>query len=307
MYVEWKSFDFQVLTMVKQKKTDFFQPDIDFWEFKYYIQEKGHPLSNGLGHIIQTVNGITGVLVPTKPIYKIKRSQASIANLSTVGGQTGEELGDNNLEEKFRELGDGFFSKKTVGQLMPEAAKASNPPPASDPTPSSPPPPVQGGGCSMGAMDVSTPQMILPEGTCQLLNAGGQGQEETPPSGAKRKRGAKAKAKSKASSSPGERPSPGEPGEETPSKVGRPRRDLLNTAQNYITELKDKDATEVAFTTEYKITNRYLNRLHTDVDKEIWEETVDLARKAALTLVNKQLHAMKSLLHVLAQVYIALN
>ena len=115
---------------------------------------------------------------------------------------------------------------------MPEAAKASNPPPASHPTSSSPPPPVQGGGCSMGAMDVSTPQMILPEGTCQLLNAGGQGQEETPPSGAKRKRGAKAKAKSKASSSPGERPSPGEPGEETPSKVGRPRSDLLNTAQN---------------------------------------------------------------------------
>ena len=159
----------------------------------------------------------------------------------------------------------------------------------------------------MGAMDVSTPQMILPEGTCQLLNAGGQGQEETPPGGAKRKRGAKAKAKSKASSSLGERPSPGEPGEETPSKVGRPRRGLLNTAQNYITELKDKDATEVTFTTEYKITNRYLKRLHTDVDKEIWEETVDLARKAALTLVNKQLHAMKSLLHVLAQVYVALN
>ena len=120
--IDWKDLDYKVLLVITEKKTEFCEPDTELWELNYYIKEKGHPSQNGLGHAIQTVNGVTGVVVPTAPIYKIKQSTSKIAQMQQQAGHSDVQIG-NSLDETFNEIAAAFMNIKAVGQVIDERPK----------------------------------------------------------------------------------------------------------------------------------------------------------------------------------------
>eukprot|EP00969_Alexandrium_andersonii_P026108 1139651-Alexandrium_andersonii.AAC.1 len=138
--------DFKVLKHVKEKRTEWHEPDTELWEYSYYVAQKGNPHENGLGHRVTTMNGVHGVLVPTAPIYKLKKNQALVASLEADITNNKMDLGEGNIEQTFSDLASSFDSDaaKAVGQVVDRcagspAAKATGA--ASSIAPASPSPP----------------------------------------------------------------------------------------------------------------------------------------------------------------------
>ena len=105
----------------KRKRESFvMEPEDTVWDPELYIQEfDGHWTTNGKGHRYGTFEGVTGVWVPAKKVWKIQRRRGSeVEHESVVQDLNEEAMADLQAKDNFEELSAGLDTPSIVGATL---------------------------------------------------------------------------------------------------------------------------------------------------------------------------------------------
>lgn len=116
--VQWADVDKKLLTYDDEVNLTYADPEDEHWEFNLYVQEKGHPSTNNLGHKEDYVQGRHIVIVPGKKIWKVKRSRTQRMRLRQVVDSGTQNFTPHQVEEKANDL------MQLMDKFMPRAEGA---------------------------------------------------------------------------------------------------------------------------------------------------------------------------------------
>jgi hypothetical protein len=68
----WEDFE-ETLTASEAQQFIMEDPENLFYAYSDYVTKFGDPTCNGLGHRIDTIKGIKGVVIPGERVYKLKK------------------------------------------------------------------------------------------------------------------------------------------------------------------------------------------------------------------------------------------
>ena len=102
------------------------EPEDQIWDVETYEEENGDPATNGLGHTKGTFEGIFGVLVPAKKIWKIQRRKGVEAAIDTTIDDGENTLEDGQQENNFKQLADAMKTPSIVGVSLDPTARSSS-------------------------------------------------------------------------------------------------------------------------------------------------------------------------------------
>eukprot|EP00974_Lingulodinium_polyedra_P121304 11178563-Lingulodinium_polyedra.AAC.1 len=107
-------------------------PTDEFWDMSQYQKEFGDPATNGKNHQVLEIDGVRGVMIPGKRVWKLKRSKFQIGVETQKLHSTGDvQFGEHDMAQRLADLQHTMFGEvqatgMTLDELMP--ASASRPP-----------------------------------------------------------------------------------------------------------------------------------------------------------------------------------
>jgi hypothetical protein len=126
--VDWGAASRKVVTQRQRAVTSFEEPPDDFWPIDEYIDRFGDPSANGKGHTRKTLEGIDGVLVPTKGPYKLRRKHQQLVDTTVTMDSGNFTLGENQAESVFADISAWLFSTRATGMSLSGGSSSSSAP-----------------------------------------------------------------------------------------------------------------------------------------------------------------------------------
>ena len=234
--IRWDSLEKKVEELITREITEdvMEDPDDEYWDYDFYVEKKGDPSLNGLGHrVVEDGSGKKEVIVPGPPIRKRKRRQVMSSEILCKADDGKMLITPNQLREKkaefeaMNERVKGTGKYRSLALQGSEEKKTSSSPQAAGSADSRGP---AHGGFGHKLIMASAPEKAKSEAESD------EGSELPVLPKGKRRRGAKAggrratpkrKAIQDGDLDDGN-PAPS-PGSRTPVKGGRPSTDLLTT------------------------------------------------------------------------------
>jgi hypothetical protein len=108
-----------VLTKTNSKNIEVIDPEDKFMELQDYRDEHGDPASNGKGHKRTTFQGREIVLMPSKRVFRIKRSHLISVGISERI-DSGDVLNNSQLEDMMADVFDSINPERATGVTLDE-------------------------------------------------------------------------------------------------------------------------------------------------------------------------------------------
>ena len=267
------------------------------WDPRDYANQFGDHLTNGLGHKWADLgDGVQGILVPGKRVFKIKRARVLSAEIHQVADQGDFQLGPGQLEQAMTDIAAGFIAERATGvslsDLVPQRESAASI--ASTgiaPAQSTPPP---GASCSSSQNPFGSMMSFFSHMTPGQSTPAQQGNQKTP------RRQQVSRPYTPPQAPPVESPdkSSGAGGGSCGSAQrgrGRPREDVGSRAEKLFQEFVMAEKSHVRFFgSERKTQLKALYRLIEDLTKAEGE-TQDEAQVTRLVIMRKKVSATMNL------------
>ena len=293
-----KSLTEQAQTLSRKRRTSLIieDPVDEVWPEDYYKKEHGDYRTNGLGHRFGTLEGQTGVIVPGRPIKKVRRQRATEAELTDVVDDGTMRLTGDHMEQRYDELTKTMEMPKAVGmyvsskggavsqaehRVLPplQAAPAEHcvlPPSGSLPSSSSTSSSLNSFGFNFMDTGPSEPDKPLPESTVRQ-----------PKTKAKKEAGATIRTTPTKARAPTIQAAPSPGGTPTGETRGRRKNDWAKLAEINVTSFTDSEMDDhTFFGAGHKAQKSFLKRVKDGVEEKQNSET-DPEEIQKLTLMYK--------------------
>ena len=244
-----------------------------------YLAAHGDPTTNGKGHQRRVVQGIDMVVLPGSKVFKLLNTSQVRADLQHVVDDGQNQLGENQVQDNFAALSMAIAMPTATGISLDElfgrpqhlAAGAATSAASSSSCPAA----EQSHGWGLSQAIVSVPAPVQAE----------------EPSGIKA--GAKAGPKAGKPARPKNRAEPSGSAVGGNKRVGRPKRDVKQIAQQFVEQFRTSTSEASYFTgKEQHAQKKWMDSLIEDVDRAMAECTAGDAEFVELTKFSKQVHVI---------------
>ena len=101
---DWALIEHKVLSFDDEFSVNYEDPVDEHWDFHYYLDQKGHPDNNGLGHKTDIIKGRKVVIVPGPKIWKARTIHSQKLRVAQTLDTGNQNFSANQVEEKASEM-----------------------------------------------------------------------------------------------------------------------------------------------------------------------------------------------------------
>ena len=101
------------------------EPDDQIYDVKEYEDEFGDYKTNGMGHVKGTMEGVTGIIVPGRKVWKIKRRRGTEAAIEQTLYDGENVMDECQAQRNFEQLATGISHSDAVGATVDQVGRTS--------------------------------------------------------------------------------------------------------------------------------------------------------------------------------------